>query len=834
VSVLDFGADPSGLTDSTASLQSAINHGIANQSAVWFPAGEYRISARLIANQPDDDPDFPAVLMGSTVNPAQRATLVLAANAAGFNDPNARRAMLHFFNRGTADNESGENTLYNQAVIGLDFRVEAGNAGAVALRMQGAEGCTLQDLNIDLRAGGHTGIWGVPGSGGTTHQVSVTGGVIGIDTRTQSLGGGGSQPTVTITGSTFVDQSDVALWSTTRGAMVLVGVAISRGTPGPVLRLQRNYAEQPFDGNLQWVDSSVAYASHHASNTVIDMPAGAGRSFYMDNVFVQNGESVWTADAPANPSGWIHFARLAVEVRPGNQSWGQPLEQRWRNGVPQTGLLLESTSGVAPPSDLQSRHRWATSFPTWEYPGAVNVLNLGAVGDGVTDDHAALQTAINAHDIVFLPKGHYRVSNTLTLRPQNKLIGVHHNFSVIEALSTLTHRFANTSEAAGDRPIVSTADAADADTVIAFLHLKRHYPLAQHNPTPVGNYALEWRSGGNSVLRGVRLESRAGTNIRPDFVASSFYGIGGGINPNYPQDDFGAGQWAWPGSEPTVQVRGNGGGRWFGFWVHGRQALRSHVPFLRVQGTRQPLHLYHLHLQQQDSVNHAEFIDVENISVYGTKAELKGTLLYFENARHVRVFGSGGLASPDPNRPNPYLFRFVDCDDFQISGFAETVNPGTSLWIGGEYDRWIHANILGWSPLQDTHSGRSDVVVPSLHRPLLYLRVSDGYTRWALDNGIAGAATDTIDGVPNLLRYALGGTAATPASTFRLLPTRSGTGLTLNFPRIDDAALIYEVWAADQLPDWAKVWEGQGAGLGEVQIPATGNLLFLHLRVRRE
>jgi hypothetical protein len=56
----------------------------------------------------------------------------------------------------------------------------------------------------------------------------------------------------------------------------------------------------------------------------------------------------------------------------------------------------------------------------------------------------------------------------------------------------------------------------------------------------------------------------------------------------------------------------------------------------------------------------------------------------------------------------------------------------------------------------------------------------------------------------------------------------------LNFPRIDDAALIYEVWAADQLPDWAKVWEGQGAGLGEVQIPATGNLLFLHLRVRRE
>ncbi|MCH8513096.1 MAG: DNRLRE domain-containing protein [Kiritimatiellae bacterium] len=139
VSVLDFGADPSGQTDSTAALQDAINHGIAHQVAVWFPAGEYRISERLIADQPDDDPDYPAVLIGSTADPSQRAVIVLAANSPGFNNPDARRVMLHFFNRGTADNESGENTLYNQAVIVIDFGVESGNDGAVALRMQGAE-----------------------------------------------------------------------------------------------------------------------------------------------------------------------------------------------------------------------------------------------------------------------------------------------------------------------------------------------------------------------------------------------------------------------------------------------------------------------------------------------------------------------------------------------------------------------------------------------------------------------------------------------------------------------------------------------------------------------
>ncbi|MCC5843995.1 MAG: DNRLRE domain-containing protein [Verrucomicrobia bacterium] len=1100
VSVLDFGADPSGQTDSTAALQDTINHGIAHQVAVWFPAGEYRISERLIADQPDDDPDYPAVLIGSTADPSQRAVIVLAANSPGFNNPDARRVMLHFFNRGTADNESGENTLYNQAVIGIDFRVESGNDGAVALRMQGAEGCTIQDVHIDLTQGGHTGIWGVPGSGGTTHQVSVTGGVIGVDTRKQNLSGGGSQPTVTITGSGFVGQSDVGVWASTRGAMVLVGAHFERDTPGPVLRLQRHHAEQPFDGTLQMVDCTVVHSVHHPDNTVIDMPAGEGRSFYLENVFVQNGERIWTEDAPANPFGWMRFARLAAEVRPDSQSWGQPMEVVWINGLTREGILLESEADAAPPADLQSRHQWASDFPTWETSGAVNALDHGAAGDGVTDDQAALQALIDAHDIVFLPKGHYRVSDTLHLRPESKLIGVHHNYSVIEALSTLDDRFADTTEEAGDRPIVSTADDANAETVLAFLHLKRHYPLAQHNPTPVGNYALEWRSGGDSVLRGVRLESRSTENIRPDFVASQFYGLGGGVNANYPQDDFPEGMWAWPGSEPTVQVRGNGGGHWFGFWVHGRQALRSHVPFLRVEGTRQPLHFYHLHLQQQDSVNHAEFLDVENVSVYGTKSELKGTLLYFEDSRHFRIFGSGGLASPDPNRPNPYLFRFVDCDDFQISGFAETVNPDASEWIGGPFDRWIHANVLGWNSVQDAHAGRLDVVVPSTYRPVLYLRTPeiepppgptgaifaqnfsgssqvgdyvgsddhlfdfigvansdnratlsitggrlrntiaytddenesqfsaaratrrtdlpveenfavvqavvrlapdnwpgsdttyfglnvgqnfragifnpaggsgngpafgtlnlqargsnpgafrttgsggnsgnftvsaddgvyvvdvvfaanggaepqtflsptgshtlqpgrvsvwmngalhidntgenvnaaeivnvsfstgsgtaqgyesgsvfngyyeigevtvrtvsnyaggapDPYEIWALENDIGGSPTDLTDGVSNLLRYALGGDAETPASDFLLVPELSGDGMRLSFTRIDDDRLTYEVWAADQLPDWQRVWEGQGAGLGEVHVPASSNQLFLHLRVRRE
>lgn len=168
-------------------------------------------------------------------------------------------------------------------------------------------------------------------------------------------------------------------------------------------------------------------------------------------------------------------------------------------------------------------------------------------------------------------------------------------------ISSLEDRFGGTAPTDPDLPIIRTADTHDAQTYLAFLQIKRTYPLAQHNPSTPGNYALEWRSGGESILRHVELESRPTTNVRPDFIARHFYRMdldANPIDPNHPQRSFPDGRWAWPNAEPNVQVRGNGGGRWFNFWFHGRQCLREHVPFLRVEGTKNPIHFYHLHMQQ--------------------------------------------------------------------------------------------------------------------------------------------------------------------------------------------------------------------------------------------
>jgi len=55
----------------------------------------------------------------------------------------------------------------------------------------------------------------------------------------------------------------------------------------------------------------------------------------------------------------------------------------------------------------------------------VNVHTLGVKGDGETDDTAAIQKAIEAHRALYFPSGHYLVKDTLNLKPDTVIIGLH-------------------------------------------------------------------------------------------------------------------------------------------------------------------------------------------------------------------------------------------------------------------------------------------------------------------------------------------------------------------------------------------------------------------------
>jgi hypothetical protein len=465
---------------------------------------------------------------------------------------------------------------------------------------------------------------------------------------------------------------------------------------------------------------------------IFEMADRYSRSFHFDNCYVKNADRAWTESARCNRSGWTRFRRLAVHVKPQETKSGPVSEQIYVDGTPYGDIYVDSVNGEGPPQDLQSRHRWPPGFPTWETPGAANVkTDYGAAGDGSTDDWAAIQRAIDENEVVFFPKGTYMISKTLELRSDSKLIGVWHKFSCIMALASTVDLFDDATNGESEsRPMIRTVDSADAETCLAFLHVRRAWPLAQHNPVSPANYALEWRCAGNSVVRHVEFHARPQSNCRSDYIAHYFYGYPDSFKPDcrYPQDDFADGQYAWPNEWPVVQVRGNGGGRWFNFWYHGRSGSREWVPLFRAEDTSRPLHIYHMHMQQQDSWNHAEFVNADNVTVYGNKGEIKATMVFFNGCDNVRLYGYGGLGTPDPHHPHDpeggdeHLYFFKDCTNFLIAGIGDDVRHEDDRWIGGCYDQWVNAKLGTWHAIGDHSSSRSDVDVDPMTRPAVYLR----------------------------------------------------------------------------------------------------------------
>lgn len=63
----------------------------------------------------------------------------------------------------------------------------------------------------------------------------------------------------------------------------------------------------------------------------------------------------------------------------------------------------------------------------------VSVKDFGAVGDGTTDDTAAIQAAITASDSVYIPSGTYKITSSLLVRSNLKIQGAGKNSSILKS-----------------------------------------------------------------------------------------------------------------------------------------------------------------------------------------------------------------------------------------------------------------------------------------------------------------------------------------------------------------------------------------------------------------
>ena len=212
----------------------------------------------------------------------------------------------------------------------------------------------------------------------------------------------------------------------------------------------------------------------------------------------------------------------------------------------------------------------------------VNVHSLGVKGDGSTDDTAAIQRAIDAQRVLYFPSGHYVVRNTLTLRPETMLIGLHPTLTQIDLLDN-TPAY----EGIGSPKPVILAPSGGANILSGIGVF-----TGGINPRAVG---VLWKAGEQSLVDDVRFLGGHGSGTNP-------------YNNNHTADpDL---RKRWDSQYPSLWIADGGGGTFANIWT---PDTFGQAGFL-VSHTKTPGHVYELsnehHVRNEIKFDHVENWDV--------------------------------------------------------------------------------------------------------------------------------------------------------------------------------------------------------------------------------
>lgn len=400
-----------------------------------------------------------------------RPTLVLVDGAEGFSCRTALKPLIatdNGFNRSTASkwwqDDVDKNMLFYAQIHALRLELGSDNDGAVGILWAVAQQTSIRNVSIDVASGfsgidvGYPGGYAAPvvrptpGGGGTVEDVDVRGGAYGIRmSASQWL----------VRSLTIRDASIAAIamphaaWSVTLLDVHIrscpVGVAMSGALDAVTI------LDSTFDGSDGMMHAAVTLDDARPLAPLAPPPPPLPLP------------TLVLSHVSARSVDWIVRGHLHGPT--GNES---AFVDSWRlagavmiDGVTQPDVAgpLPRTRRPPPGGALPRRPR--PSFDGDESgPAPVSVWRWGAKGDGLTDDTAALQAAIDGAQALFLPHGVYIVRNTLRLSTHSRLVG--------EGLAVI--RLASDADGFGDesapKPMVRTSSDAASSTTLAGLTLE--------------------------------------------------------------------------------------------------------------------------------------------------------------------------------------------------------------------------------------------------------------------------------------------------------------------------------------------------------------------------
>ena len=400
-----FGADPTGVNDNTAALQSVIDtlEGEVKNGIIFIPEGTYCFKGTVQVWRG-------IRLIGFGKN---RPVFTVPDNTPGFGGP-ASKYILHFrVNKPAPGQEmrDAQNSTFYNGLRNIDFRLGKGNEGLVACRFRVAQLCSIEDVDFymeDNRAA-------VEMIGNEIERCRFFGGEFGI-----------------LTGET------VPYWPFYLGDSIFSGqskACISTYRAGMTL-LRNTFSNAPL---------GIYVPNKEEDNHYIE----EFERLYMQECRLENlSRAGISMNMVRYPQNWFHGNTIACKGVPRFfESFGYQFNHHI--GVPHIepetdcyfvksihmGLRIDvENQDVNRRFDIRYEIEPAADFPVAYEPDYVpmpsasdwvNIKELGAKGDGQTDDTAVFEKAISEYSAIYLPQGQYLLSRGIILREETALLGLH-------------------------------------------------------------------------------------------------------------------------------------------------------------------------------------------------------------------------------------------------------------------------------------------------------------------------------------------------------------------------------------------------------------------------
>lgn len=463
----NFKISVDGKTDVSDALQEAINQVKAKRQfgIVFIPEGTYKISKTIYI-------PVAVRLIGYGAN---RPLIVLGKNSPGFQepDPNDKGNANYLFwfvnsapRQGRGINDANASTFYS-AFTNIDIKIEDGNPSAVALRAHFAQHSFISHCDIHIGRG-KAGVFDI---GNEMEDVRFFGGEYGIYTTKTSPGW-----QFLMIDTYFEGQRKAAIKTREAGLTIIRMHACN--TPVAISIDDDSY-EKLFISNSRFENISKAGIS-------ISLEGSAMNQISVRDVVCRKvptfADYRWTDSCTKAPSDVYVVNDFTYGLHIDSLGYDEEFKSI---------------------GDFQVLKTWPApaikdipSFP--ETNLWVNIKTLGAKGDGETDDYNVIAGAIEKYQTIYFPQGWYKVSKTIKLKPNTKLIGLH-------PIATQFLIDENTDSFAGFGGPVALVETSQGGTnIINGIGLN----TGQNNPRAV---ACKWMSGENSYMNDVKFVGGHGT-----------------------------------------------------------------------------------------------------------------------------------------------------------------------------------------------------------------------------------------------------------------------------------------------------------------------------------